>query len=484
MALSPPLLVYLRVTSTPRRARRPSHSQHLCAALLLLAPLLLAANPAPTGAATPRNAGPYPGYWHTSGTSILDSTGQIVRIAGVTWYGMESSHWVPAGLDFQPYTTIMDLIKLLGYNTVRLPFSNELVERNPVVRDAVRANPQFQGKRAMEVMDAIAGYAQRIGLKIILDDHRSRASRPMGINSLDEPLWYTKQFSDAAWVRDWEALARRYRGNDAVVAFDLRNEPHTAPPGPWTVNAYLHQGATWGPYRGVSNPATDWRPAAERAGNAALAVNPHLLMVVEGLQLYPDSSRPGGVVSSWWAGVLTPVKAYPVTFQVAHQLVYSVHEYGPRKFRMPWYTHMTYRSLANAWHGLWSFLLDDPTAPYAAPLLLGEFGTCNDDPQCIDALKPDNQASWLQNLLRFLREHPGVGWGFFALDGTNANNCATDNGILNWKWNAVSSGRLQADLTSAQPSPGFQPATGQPIFPGTAPRSTPRSTHSPLCQLP
>src|SRR5579884_2803090 len=67
-----------------------------------------------------------PGYLHTRGTQILDSSGNPVRIAGITWYGMESTWWVPAGLDFQPYTHILDQVKALGYNTVRIPFSTEL----------------------------------------------------------------------------------------------------------------------------------------------------------------------------------------------------------------------------------------------------------------------------------------------------------------------------------------------------------------------
>ena len=64
-------------------------------------------------APTPAGAG----YWHTSGTLILDGNDRQVRIAGVTWYGMETSYWVPAGLDYQPYTRIMDElidVKLTG----------------------------------------------------------------------------------------------------------------------------------------------------------------------------------------------------------------------------------------------------------------------------------------------------------------------------------------------------------------------------------
>ena len=138
-----------------------------------------------------------------------------MRIASVTWYGMESAYWVPAGLDYQPYGAIMDLVKRLGYNAIRLPFSNELVETNPVVTEHVAANPQFRGAHAMEVMDAIVDYAHHIGLKIILDDHLCRASRRKMVNWLLEPRWYTDQYPESAWVHDWETLARRYLHNDA-----------------------------------------------------------------------------------------------------------------------------------------------------------------------------------------------------------------------------------------------------------------------------
>ncbi len=30
------------------------------------------------------------GYWHTSGNQIIDSSGRMVRIAGINWYGFET----------------------------------------------------------------------------------------------------------------------------------------------------------------------------------------------------------------------------------------------------------------------------------------------------------------------------------------------------------------------------------------------------------
>jgi endoglucanase len=427
---------------------------------------------------------PYAGYWHTDGTRIVDTAGQTVRVAAVTWYGMESSHWVPAGLEFQRYTTIMDEVKLLGFNTIRLPFSNELVESNPMVHDAVAANPQFRGQHALDVMDAIVGYAQQIGLKIILDNHRNRAARPRGVNNLDEPLWYTPQYPQSAWIRDWQTLARRYASNDALIGLDLRNEPHTDGPGPWDLHAYLHQGATWGPYNGVDNPATDWRLAAEKAGNAVLAVNPHLLIFVEGIQMYPEG---GSVFATWWSGILVPARSYPVVLNVPHQLVYSPHDWGPLKWQQSWFAHMTYASLLNVWHTQWGFLLDHPRAPYAAPIWLGEFGTCNTAPDCVGAQGPSSQGRWFQLLLRFLRTHPRVGWSFYALNGTNSNRCQTNNGLLNGEWNNLANTSLEASLRSIQPAAAGAtptPETSGTLLPGTLTNEKPRSANAALCHLP
>ena len=68
------------------------------------------------------------GYWHTSGKRILDSNGQQVRMAGVNWFGMETSTFSPQGLWARSYKDMLDQIKSLGFNTVRLPYSNQLFD--------------------------------------------------------------------------------------------------------------------------------------------------------------------------------------------------------------------------------------------------------------------------------------------------------------------------------------------------------------------
>lgn len=373
------------------------------------------------------------GYWHTRGNRIVDEHGQPIRIAAVNWFGMENTFYVPAGLDVQPLAAIVGRVKSLGFNAIRLPFSNEMVEKNPVVTAHLQANPDLQGLHALDVLDRIIGAAGRVGLKVILDDQRSSA----GTQPEPDGLWYTKQYPESAWIRDWQELVRRYLGNSTVVAVDLRNEPHTAAPGPWTLKAYLSQGSTWGPYRGLENPATDWRLAAERGGNAVLAVNPHLLIFVEGLQLYPASGQPNGVDSYWWGGVLTPARKYPVKLDVANQLVYSPHEYGPLKWQMPFFgPHMSYASMKSVWDSHWGFL-ERGSFPQEAPVVIGEFGTCGNATYCVSDKAPGSQGLWFSLLIEYLRKHPEIGWSFWALNGTNHVGSVTPQYVLRPDWKNV-----------------------------------------------
>src|SRR6185437_3698843 len=66
------------------------------------------------------------GYWHTSGREILDSNNQPVRIAGVNWFGFETSNYVVHGLWARDYKSMLDQMKSLGYNTIRLPYSDDI----------------------------------------------------------------------------------------------------------------------------------------------------------------------------------------------------------------------------------------------------------------------------------------------------------------------------------------------------------------------
>ncbi len=387
-------------------------------------------------------------WLHTNGVWVENSAGHHVRLVGVTWYGMETYQYVPAGLDIRPLDSILKEIKNMGFNSIRLPLSDQLVRYNPVVHLGLAANKSLIGLHALQVLDKIINDAGQMGIRIILDDENSAARPQHHLELLKDPLWYNAQYSEKVWIADWVKLAGRYKNNPAVLGVDLRNEPHTNGPGPWTLKTYLKQGATWGPYKGQDNKKTDWRLAAERGGDAILKVNPHLLIFVEGVQLYPDKKMKSGVESYWWGGILRGVGSYPVYLNVPHQLVYSPHEYGPRKLHATstFNSKTTRTSLINTFNFNWGFILKKQEAP----VWIGEFGTCNTGTPCLRSSKHGTQGQWWEAIISFLKSHPYINWSFFPINGTNSADSHSVNSILDKSWTHPQSAQLVKDLKTIE----------------------------------
>src|ERR1700683_2784097 len=81
---------------------------------------------------------------HTSGASIVDAKGKAVRLNFVNWYGAESPDFVVGGLEYQPISSIINEIVSMGFNGIRLPWSNQMWETDPAIpASLVAANPQF-----------------------------------------------------------------------------------------------------------------------------------------------------------------------------------------------------------------------------------------------------------------------------------------------------------------------------------------------------
>ncbi len=113
---------------------------------------------------------------HTAHHRIVDAQGRRVKLAGVNWYGADNIEFSVGGLAYRPLAAIAHQVKAMGFNSVRIPWSNELVEANPLVPDYARAaNPALKGKRALEVLDLTIDALAHEGLYVILDNHVSRA---------------------------------------------------------------------------------------------------------------------------------------------------------------------------------------------------------------------------------------------------------------------------------------------------------------------
>jgi Endoglucanase len=295
----------------------------------------------PTGSKT--STGIAPGFLHTEGGQIVDSAGHAVKLTGVNWFGAEGYAFAPQGLWMDSYQNHMNKMKDLGFNVIRLPYSDAMLDngRMPTGIDYSK-NPDLVGKTSLGVFDKIIEYADKIGMKIILDHHRSGD----GASANENGLWYTSQYPESKMIENWKMLAERYKGNDAVIGADLHNEPHNP--------------ATWG-----DGGPNDWARAAERIGNAIQSVNKDWLLIVEGVETYQNQWY-------WWGGNLLGEKNYQVKFNTPDKLVYSVHDYGPSLHMMDWFKDSNFpNNMPAKWNQMWGhFIQNDET-----PILVGEFGS-------------------------------------------------------------------------------------------------------------
>ncbi|WP_457032533.1 cellulase family glycosylhydrolase [Kitasatospora sp. P5_F3] len=357
------------------------------------------------------------GYWHTSGRQLLDDGNRPVRIAGINWFGFETANYVPHGLWSRDYKSMIDQIKSLGYNTIRLPYSDDLFSgTSPVsLNTSGGLNADLQGLNSLQVMDKIVDQAAATGLKVILDRHRPDSSG-------QSALWYTAAVPESAWISHLTNLATRYAGKPAVIGIDLHNEPHDP--------------ACWG----CGDPALDWRLAAERAGNAVLAANPQLLVFVEGNQTFNGSSY-------WWGGNLQGAGQYPVRLNVADRLVYSAHDYATSVAQQSWFSDPSFpANLPGVWDRNWGYLFQQNIAP----VWVGEFGT---------TLQSTVDQKWLKALVQYLRPTAQYGadsisWTFWSWNP----NSGDTGGILNDDWTTVNTTK-DAYLTDVK-APGFGPVGG------------------------
>ncbi len=339
---------------------------------------------------------------HTNGRFIVDRLNRRFKLNSVNWYGSEGADYVVGGLQLEPLAAIVHRIRCMGFNSVRLPWSNQMYESDPVVGNyALTANPELQGLHAMQIFDLVVRALTAEGVLVILDNHNSNAEWCCGNDG--NTLWYNNDYPESSWISDWEGMAQRYRDNPLVIGADLRNEPR--------INA------TWG-----GAASTDWHAAAERGGDAVQSVNPSLLIFVEGVNYALD---------------LTGVAALPIQLSVSNRLVYETHDYSFD------YSNLSgYSQLAADLNQEWGYILTSNQS-YTAPVWLGEFGNCHTAANCItDTTASDGSGGlWFASLRQYLAAND-VDWSWWAVNGTETTGSGRTYGseetygVLNPYWNA------------------------------------------------
>lgn len=142
---------------------------------------------------------------------------------------------------------------------------------------------------ALAHLDALLPVCEKLGIKVLIDLH----TPPGGRNPESQcRLFHEKRFQDN-FLKWWEKIALRYRGNKTVWGYDLCNEPIEGD---------------------VALGCMDWQQLVTAAARVVRKNDPEHAIVVE--------PQPGGGVE-----VLDNLEPIPVP-----GVVYSVHMYSPHEF--------------------------------------------------------------------------------------------------------------------------------------------------------
>lgn len=370
--------------------------------------------PLPTASPAPPPSGD--DWLHTDGSYIRDAGGNAVRLTGINWFGYETIGSKGFyGLDKTSLEDTLDMLATRGFNLIRIPICAEIIKewQNGTYVNysnvSTLENPTLDGMHSLQILDYAIDYMKRTGMKVMFDMHSA------GRDTYTDNLWFNSSITMNDFIAAWKWLANRYKADDTVIAMDLKNEPH---------GKYSGSGiAKWD----GSNDANNWKKAAEDIGNAILSVNPHLLIVVEGVEAYPmegyDYSNCGETTTycNWWGSNLRGVASYPVTLSTANRVVYSAHDYGPDIYLQPWY-RLAFNETTlynNCWRPNWYYIVEAGTAP----VLIGEWG---------GKLDNANNKTWLTALASFLSTK-NIHHTFWAV---NPNSVDT-GGLLKGDWKTV-----------------------------------------------
>ena len=309
----------------------------------------------------------------TEGSHIVDMNGTEVWLTGCNWFGYNTGTNIFDGVWNCNLKDTLKSIADHGFNVLRVPMSAELLLQwkngeYPRANYNNAYNEELNSMNSLEIFDYVLSLCEQNGMKIIIDIHCAKTDAA-GHN---HPVWYNGNITEDDFVEALSWCAERYKNNDTIIGYDLKNEPHG--------KASETPHAIWND----SDSPDNWKKVAERAGNAVLDANPHALIIIEGIQIYPKDIKTNNFVSTnddddyyntWWGANLMAVRDYPIDFgspERNKQIIYSPHDYGPRVYEQPWFQGgFTYDSLMkDAWYDYWLYIQEEGIAP----IFVGEWG--------------------------------------------------------------------------------------------------------------
>jgi hypothetical protein len=348
----------------------------------------------------------------TSGNSIIDAKGAIVRMRCVNWPGsMETL--MPEGLQHNSIENIVLLIKQMNMTCVRLTYSIDVtlssnltayqslskLNLTSALQGFIENNPLLINTSVSNVFDEVLNTLGKYNILVLFDNCVSKAMWCC-TNDDGNGFWGDRYFDVEQWINGMRFMAQKTVDRPYVIAMSLRNE-----------------------LRGPRQNQPDWYRYVLRGIREAISlVNPQLLIVISGLNYDLNLT----FIRSRSIQELVPQS-------IQNKIVYEAH----------WYSWSGYGPLDNCTkmiegiQNAWGFILESNHS-YTAPVWLTEFGTNVDsftgDDQFIDCVK-----SFLQTPLTNT-----MSWSYWVLVGTYYIRSGTIEehdsfGLLTDNWKEIKS---------------------------------------------
>ena len=346
-------------------------------------------------------------WLHAEGSRLYDMNGNEVWLTGANWFGLNCIEGAPHYLWSADCDDLLREVADRGINVIRFPISSELIVswmngeppqlsgggmqasyNPPVDQDdgnggVIKAgtygniNKDFvesDGKTLIDTeraFDIILAKCKKYGIKAFIDIHSPHTDN----SGHNYNLWYGKAgITTDLWIKSLVWMADKYKNDDTLIAYDLKNEPHGKGP----------EGTAAAKWDGTTDE-NNWAYAATKCAEAILEVNPHALILVEGVEQsmsgaqagdywgMPDRKTDSPYIGAWWGGNFRGARDYPIKpKQGTSQIVYSPHDYGPSVYAQTWFEKdfTTQTLLDDYWYDTWAYI----NAENIAPELIGEWG--------------------------------------------------------------------------------------------------------------
>lgn len=431
-------------------------------------------------------------WLHAEGSRLYDKDGNEVWLTGANWFGMNCIEYSPHYLYAGDIDDMLSEVADRGINVIRFPVSTELllswmngtpyqisaggmqaVYNPPTDQDdgnggVVKAgtygnlNKDFveaDGKTLItsdKGFDIILQKCKTYGIKAFIDIHSPHADN----SGHNYNLWYGKEttgndqvaggtmVTTKIWQDTLVWLADKYKDNDTLIGYDLKNEPHGK-------GQEGDKAAKWD----GSTDENNWAYAATNCADAILDVNPNALIFIEGVEQSMSGAMAGDYwgmadrrdnspyIGAWWGGNFRGAREYPIKPKHGtSQIVYSPHDYGPSVYAPTWFDKdfTTQTLLDDYWYDTWAYI----NAEDIAPELIGEWGGHMDG--------AENQ-KWME-LLRDYMINNHINHTFWCLNTNSGDtgglwkniSCGQQRGSTNIDWEEEKYALMEKSLWQTQ----------------------------------